>query len=531
MKTPISEQTETQKLPTSFEYKQQQPDTLKRGQQQTALFRRVHFIGVGGSGMAAIALVAHRRGICVSGSDLKESEYVQALLREGVSVVFRHDASNVDDPSIELVVVSTAIPEDNPELMAARARGITVWPRARMLAYLGEGMETLAVAGTHGKTTTTSMLSTALVHLGADPTFLVGGVVTDFASSAHVGSSSYYVVEADESDGSFICLNPRLAIITNIEADHLDYFKSIEMIRASFAGFLTKVADDGLVVACADNLDLYELVKASGKPYVTYGKSGLADVRCVVRGVNDYTIVYKDGASQPFTLGAAPGAHNMLNATAVAAALDWLGFDRVSVAGALASFAGVHRRFERIGTAGGVLVVDDYGHHPTEIAATLQAAAELGRAQVHVLFQPHRYTRTQAFLSEFACAFDAASSVTLMEIYSAGEAPIPGVNSNALLEAIRAHNPRAKLRLVSARADIVQAMTDAAQPGDLIITMGAGDVTTFAPQILAALEGFASGGIAVLEGLAPEAAELEAAELEAAAPEAAELEAADRKIR
>jgi len=364
-----------------------------------------------------------------------------------------------------------------------------------MLAYLGTGLATLAVAGTHGKTTTSSLLATSLVRLGADPTFLIGGVVDGFNASAHLGSGSYYVIEADESDGSFVEFDPRLTIITNIEADHLDHFKSIEEIQASFGAYLAKVADDGLVIACADSPNLIGLVQASGKPFLTYGAHGDADVRFEVRGVADFDVIYTDGAIQRFVLGASPGIHNMLNATAVAAALDWLGFDRAAAASAVGDFGGVHRRFDRIGAAAGVLVIDDYGHHPTEVAATLQAAARLGYAYVHVLFQPHRYTRTQAFMNEFASAFDAASTITLMEIYSAGEEPIPGITSAAFMEAIRQHDPDAPVRLISQREAIASAMADVAQPGDLIITMGAGDVTAFAPQIVATLEEREKGSV------------------------------------
>ena len=466
----------------------EQASPTSQTHEKPASLSRAHFIGVGGSGMAGIALIAHKRGINVSGSDLKESLYIQALLREGVPVVFNHNATNIDDPTIEVVVVSTAIPKSNPEYIAAQARGIPIWSRARMLAYLGEGFLTLAVAGTHGKTTTSSLLATSLTYLKADPTFLIGGVVDGFDASAHLGFGPYYVIEADESDGSFVEFNPHLAIITNIEADHLDHFEGIEEIHSSFSSFLEKVDDNGLVIACADSPDLVELVQASGKPFITYGAHENADVRFEVKGVMDFEVIYPDGMVQPFALGATPGVHNMLNSTAVAAALDWLGFNRQAAALAVGTFGGVRRRFERIGTAAGVLVVDDYGHHPTEVAATLQAVVSLGFSHVHVLFQPHRYTRTVALMDEFASAFDAANTITLMDVYSAGETPIPGVSSAALMEAIIRHDPNASVRLITQREVIADAMVDLAEPGDIIITMGAGDVTLFAPQILALLQ-------------------------------------------
>jgi UDP-N-acetylmuramate--alanine ligase len=514
-------------------------------------FKRVHFVGVAGSGMASIALVAHCCGIKVSGSDLNVSSYVQPLLDAGVPVIFEHSAANVSDPELELVVVSTAIPSTNPELIAAAERGIEVWPRARMLAYLGKDRKVLAVSGTHGKTTTSALLTTALIELGADPSFLLGGIPTAFETSARYRPGPYMVMEADESDASFVWLNPQVIIITNIEADHLDHFESLEDIKRSFLAFLDKLAPEGMAIICADSAGLEELVAASNKPYITYGRKAGADVQLVVDEGNASQPHVLFSLSRPFDrssesdqgpptpvsaitgsvaealepmssvstsasslttrpdscallgssenaaepadavsleLGAAPGIHNLLNATAVLAALDWLGFDRRAAARACVGFAGVHRRFEHIGMAAGVLVVDDYGHHPTEVSATLAAAQGLGFTQVHLLFQPHRYTRTQAFLREFAAAFDDADSITLMDIYTAGEAPIAGIDSTVLLRAIKAHNPGARARLISKRDSIAAAMADVAASGSVIITMGAGDVTQLAPQILAALQ-------------------------------------------
>jgi UDP-N-acetylmuramate--alanine ligase len=447
----------------------------------------VHFIGIGGAGVSGVALVAHKRGIKVTGSDLKESRYMRALLREGVQVSVGHDAANVADPSIEVVVVSTAIPENNPELAAARERGIEVWPRARMLAYLGHGLQTLAVAGTHGKTTTSSMLATALARLDTNPTFLIGGVVGGFDATAYAGQGPYFVVEADESDGSFVELDPSLALVTNIECDHLDHYANLEAIQASFNDFLAKVTPEGDIVLCADCLAALELNPA-GHPVHTYGLAEDADYRCLPGTGQDFNVVYPDGEERAFTLGAVPGVHNMVNATGVAAALDILGFGRALVADAIGSFEGVGRRFDRIGEARGVAVVDDYGHHPTEIDATLAAAAQLGYRKVHVLFQPHRYSRVEALINDFGAAFGHADSVTVMDIYSAGEAPIPGVNAQLIVDAICAHDPAAHVRHIHQRSLIPAAMAAQAERGDLIITMGAGDVTQLAPQILTELQ-------------------------------------------
>lgn len=445
---------------------------------------RVHFIGIGGAGMSGIALVAHERGIKVTGSDLKESRYMRALLREGVAVEVGHDPSHVTDPTIEVVVVSTAIPANNPEFIEAQRRGMPIWPRARMLAYLALGLKTLAVSGTHGKTTTSSMLASALDQLGAQPTFLIGGVVDGYDSTADAGSGEYFVVEADESDGSFTFLDPFVEIITNIEADHLDHYANLAEIERSFADFIDKLLPDGTLVVCADSPGLVELVEASEKDFISYGLSEEVDVRCLPNQDQSFSVQFKDGEMVNCRLVASPGIHNMVNATAVMAVLDHLGYDRQQSAQALAGFTGVRRRFDRIGTVRDITVVDDYGHHPTEIKATLQAARTLDYQRVHVLFQPHRYSRTQALIDEFSVAFQQADSVTFMEIYSAGEMPIPGVTGDLLVQAVLARDPEASVRLVERRSVVPAVMAQMAQPGDLIITMGAGDVTAMAPLIL-----------------------------------------------
>jgi UDP-N-acetylmuramate--alanine ligase len=449
--------------------------------------RRVHFIGIGGSGMAGIAMVAHCRGIHVSGSDLKKTSYMQPLLQAGVSVALRHDAANIDDEAIELIVASTAIPDSNPELVEARRRGLPVWPRARMLAWLGRGLGVIAVCGTHGKTTTSSMLATSLHRLGADPTFIIGGVVDGFSASSHAGSGDLCVVEADESDRSFVWLKPRIAIVTNIEADHMDHYESIEDIKGAFADFLARLDEGGCIIACAESPGLVELAEASGKAVLTYGFGEAADFRCIPGDGDGFSVRHANGEALAMRLPSSPGVHNMLNATAVAAVLDILGFDRALAANAISSYTGVRRRFDLLGQANGVSVVDDYAHHPTEIAMTLAAAARSGFAAIHALFQPHRYTRTAAFMDDFARAFSDADTVTLMDVYSAGEKPMEGVDSATLLQRIKAFHPDKDVRLIAVRDDIPLQMAKLAAPGDLIITMGAGDVTALAPLILAEL--------------------------------------------
>ncbi|MDR2196659.1 MAG: UDP-N-acetylmuramate--L-alanine ligase [Coriobacteriales bacterium] len=448
--------------------------------------KRVHFIGIGGAGMSGIALVAHEQGIRVTGSDLKESRYMKALFQTGIPVTVGHAAAHVEDPSIDVVVVSAAVPEHNLEYRAAREKGLEVWQRAQMLAYLARRHHTLAVAGTHGKTTTSSMLASSLDRLGASPTFLIGGVVDGYDATAHVGTGFWLVVEADESDGSFTWLDPQLAIITNVECDHMDHYRCLEEIEAAFSAFLDKLRPDGIAVICADDPCLCALAHSSRRRFITYGLSAKADVRCLPSDTS-FTVLFPDGERLNLSLPASPGEHNMLNATAVMAALDALGFQREAAAQAVSAFSGVRRRFDIIGQEAGVTVVDDYGHHPTEVTATLKAARGLLYKRVHVLFQPHRYTRTEALLPQFAQAFDHADTVSLLEVYSAGEAPIPGVNSETLAEAIREHNPAACVRLIRHRPEAALVMAKLAEPGDLVITMGAGDITLIAPHILMAL--------------------------------------------
>jgi UDP-N-acetylmuramate--alanine ligase len=473
--------------------------------------------------MAGIALVAHNRGIKVSGSDLKPSKYLEALLASGVTVSFGHHSEALDDPSIELVVISTAIPADNPEVKAARDRNLEIWPRAKMLAWLAREHRLLAVTGTHGKTTTSSMLACALYELGADPTFLVGGVVHSVQASAYSGGGECFVVEADESDSSFVHLDPSLAIITNIEVDHTDHFSCLREVREAFRAFLAKLRPEGVAIVCADDVQLLALAREQGRQVISYGLAKDADYQLLKNAVDEnaaafgrnpranvpaaaaapselapgvsttdpllsrFAVRTPDGQILQLSLAASPGRHNMLNATAVLAALDWLGFRRSDSVLALRAFAGVGRRFEVIGRAGEITVVDDYAHHPTEVNATLQAAHDAGFKRVHVLFQPHRYTRTEAFMEQFATAFEAAQTLFLMPIYTAGESAIDGVSSEALAQAIQRHQPEAVVQVLGEREGIPARLAAVASPGDCIICMGAGDVTQEAPRVLAEL--------------------------------------------
>lgn len=456
--------------------------------------KQVHFIGVGGVGMSGIARVAHDQGMQVSGSDIKESRYTKQLREAGITVFIGQKAENIPEGN-PVIVISTAILENNPELIEARRRGLEIWHRAQMLAHLGVGLDTLAVAGTHGKTTTSSMLASALDALGADPTFLIGGIVRAYGTNAHSGTGDHYVVEADESDKSFTYLSPKAVLVTNIEADHLDHYKDLDEIYDKFHDFMGLVPEDGVIVACGEEPHVVEIARSEGRRMYTYGFSEGCDVRITSYEPNGigsrYTAVMPDGTQVEGTIKQNPGRHNVLNATGVVTLLWALGFDAAKVAQALSGFAGVRRRFDLVGEVGGVTVVDDYAHHPTEIAATISAAAGLGYKHVHVLFQPHRYSRaplfTQVLHDEFGAAFDKADSVTFMDVYPAGEAPVPGVSGKTFLNVVLEHEGHPQADFVAHRVDVVPHLMDKLQPGDLVITMGAGDVTAMGPQIIDAL--------------------------------------------
>lgn len=450
---------------------------------------KLHFIGVGGVGMSGIARVAHDQGMEVTGSDLKESRYTKQLRDAGVTVSIGQDAANIPEGDV-LVVVSTAILENNPELIEARRRGLEICHRAQMLAHLGRNLDTLAVAGTHGKTTTSSMLASTLDAMGCDPTFLIGGIVRAYGTNAHSGTGAYYVVEADESDKSFTYLSPAAAIVTNIEADHLDHYEGLDEIYDQFRMFLSGVREGGPIVVCDDE-KLVEVARSTGRAVTTYGFSEGCDARILVweaSGVGTrFTLRLPDGRTVASAIKQNPGLHNVSNGAAVLTLIAALGLDVEDAAEKLTQFAGVRRRFDLAGEAAGVTVVDDYAHHPTEIAATITAAKGLDFNRVHVLFQPHRYSRAALFTDvmrdEFGSAFDGADTVTFMDVYSAGEAPVPGISGKTFLAPVIEHgHPCA--RYVPRRIDVVPAMLEVAEPGDLIITMGAGDVTAVAPQLV-----------------------------------------------
>ena len=449
-----------------------------------------HFIGIGGAGMSGIALVLHERGCKVTGSDLKSSLYVRKLEEAGVEVTLGHEAPTIDAVAPDVVVISTAIPETNPELVRARELGIPVWPRAKMLSYLSLDTVTVAVAGTHGKTTTSSMVASMLDNMGLDPTFLIGGVVEGYGTNGRNGSGGMFVCEADESDGSFLYLDPDVVVVTNIEEDHLDYYGTLENIEKTFCKFMGLVGDAGTIVVNGDVAHLVELARSTGRRVVTYGFEMGCDYRCTpgeTHGIQSAaTVRTPQGKIVSFTIQSNPGKHNLANATAAIAVADVLGTDVDAAAEALSKFKGARRRFTHVGDIDGVTVIDDYGHHPTEIAATLEAASKLDFNRIVCVFQPHRYSRTQAQEKSWAHAFDHADILLVMDVFSAGEMPIPGVSGKTVVSSVKNGGVCKHVAYVPNPRTLINLLVDTCKPGDMLITQGAGDVTQIGPAYIEA---------------------------------------------
>jgi UDP-N-acetylmuramate--alanine ligase len=459
--------------------------------------RRIHFVGIGGIGMSGIAELLANLGFDVSGSDMRRSETTDRLTTKfGVKVYEGHQPAHVGDADV--VVFSSAVRASNPEIVEASRRGIPVIPRAEMLAELMRLRFSIAVAGSHGKTTTTSMIAVVLERAGVDPTAVIGGRLSAFGSNARLGRSEYLVAEADESDRSFLMLWPTIAVLTNIDHEHMESYGSFADLQQAFVEFANKVPFYGSVVACADEPDLAAVLPRVNRRVVTYGlNEGPAEAGPSVRGVDvelgafgGRCVVYRGDGSNRERLGALqlsiPGRHNLQNALAAVAVADRLGIDFSHVASALADFRGAERRFERRGEAGGVLVVDDYGHHPTEIAAVLAAArATLGRRLV-VAFQPHRYTRTHRLMGAFGPALREADEIVLTDIYAASEDAIPGVTIEALAEAVRSGSGR-PVRVAKSLDDVIPAILEIARPGDAVITLGAGSIGSLPSRLIEAL--------------------------------------------
>jgi UDP-N-acetylmuramate--alanine ligase len=454
--------------------------------------RRIHFVGVGGAGMSGIAEVLANLGYTVTGSDEKRSAVTARLTEHGVAVFEGHAAAQVGDADV--VVVSSAVRASNPEVVEARRRHIPVIPRAEMLAELMRLRYSVAVAGAHGKTTTTSMIAVTLERAGLDPTAVIGGRLSAFGGHARLGRSELLVAEADESDRSFLKLFPTLAVMTNVDREHLESYGTLADVQQAFVEFANKVPFYGAVVACADDPGLQPVLPRVERRLITYGVSETADVRATEIVLEPFgarcrvsrrtRTADREEALGALTL-AVPGHHNILNALAAVTVGLELEVPFARIADGLAAFRGVERRFERRGEAAGVLLVDDYGHHPAEIAAVLAAAAALRRRTI-VVFQPHRYSRTAQLMHEFGPALAAADEIVLTDIYAAGEDPIPGVTIEALDAAVRQAIDVPTV-LVKSLADVPAAVAARVRPGDLVITLGAGSIAGVADRILEVL--------------------------------------------
>jgi UDP-N-acetylmuramate--alanine ligase len=455
----------------------------------------VHFIGIGGAGMSGIARILLARGLPVSGSDAKDSRALAALRAAGATVAVGHAAEHLD--GAQTVVVSSAVRETNPELQRARADRLLVLHRSQALAAVMAGRRGVAVAGTHGKTTTTSMLTVALQHCGADPSFAIGGELTEGGANAHDGSGDVFVAEADESDSSFLLYRPEVAIITNVEADHLDHYGTAAAVEAAFDAFCDRVLDGGLLVACADDPGARRVAerararRADTLRVRLYGESLDADVRVVELDADRAGVRFRlaaDGAPDRVLQLLVPGRHNALNAAAAWTTGIGLGRPGEQLAEGLEGFAGTRRRFEAKGEAGGVRVFDDYAHHPTEVAAVLRAAHGVaGAGRVLAVFQPHLYSRTRIFAADFAAALGLADEVVVLDVYAAREDPEAGVTGALIAD--RVPLPPERVAFVPSWSQAAAEVVSRTRPGDLVLTIGAGDVTMLGPELLDLLAG------------------------------------------
>jgi UDP-N-acetylmuramate--alanine ligase len=458
-----------------------------------AKIQRIHFVGIGGIGMSGIAEVLLNLGYKVSGSDLRESAVTDRLKKFGAIIFEGHRGENI--VGAEVVVTSSAIAKANPEVAEAHKQKVPVIQRAEMLAELMRLKYGIAIAGMHGKTTTTSMVAAVLAAGNLDPTVVVGGRVDALGSNARLGKSQYLIAEADESDRSFLKLSPILSVVTNIDREHMDTYRDMQDVEDTFVDFMDRVPFYGMLVVCNDDDPLRALLPRLKRRYVTYGTRGGSDLRVIApttelepgspKPMSRFGIEYNGKPIGVFSLHV-PGTHNVLNATAAIAVGIGLDIPVYSIQYALETFRGVDRRFQLKGEVDGVRVVDDYGHHPTEIRATLQAAKQCCEGKVHVIFQPHRYTRTQALLEEFATSFGDADDLFVLDIYPASEQPILGITAEFLTEKIAA-NGRPAL-YVSSTADAIAAAASVARRGDVILTLGAGSVYQLGPQIVEALK-------------------------------------------
>ena len=451
----------------------------------------LHILGIGGIGMSAIAEILHAKGYSVQGSDQKDSANVRRLRAKGIRVFVGHDPINL--VGARYVVVSTAVKDSNPELIAARSKGYPVIRRAEILAELMRLYATVSVTGTHGKTTTTSLIAHLFASTGLDPTVITGGIINAWGSNARLGDGKWMIVEADESDGTFIKIPTQIGIVTNIDPEHLDYFKSVANMHEEFATFFRNIPFYGLAVACIDHPVIADMIerlhlRRDGRRLLTYGHTATADLRLTSASVAGSTTTF-DAELGPRVNGGArqlrgltipiPGEHNALNALAAIAAASEAGIADATIRGAIATFSGVKRRFQLTGTVDGVAIYDDYAHHPVEIAAVLKAARAAARGQIVAVVEPHRYTRMRDLLREFAACFRDADCVILTPLYSAGEAPIEGIDHLALAEAVRAEG-HARVMTVASEREIAPLLRRLATGGDMVVCLGAGNSTEWA---------------------------------------------------
>lgn len=458
----------------------------------------MHFLAIGGAGMSGVARIMLARGIEVSGTDAKDVPVLKALASEGATVWVGFDEEH--QAGARTIVMSSSIRDDNVELRAARARGARVLHRAQGLASLMHGQRPVAVAGANGKTTTTSLLTVALQGCGLDPSFAVGGELARHGTNAHQGTDDVFVVEADESDGSFIVYRPEVAVVTNVQPDHLDFYESFEVVQAAYAAFVGTVRPGGLLVTCADDagaVALTQRARAAGIRVLTYGFDPGADV--VLRdhrqdGLTSAATLVDGSVEHPLNLGI-PGRHNALNAAAAyVAAVHGLGQNPAGVLVGLASFTGTRRRFEPKGEAAGVVLVDDYAHNAGKVTAVVETAARLVEppGRLLVVFQPHLYSRTRDFAAELGRGLAPADVVVVMDVYAAREDPVPGVSGRLVADAVTLARPEAEVHYVPSWSEVAGVVAGLARPGDLVLTVGAGDVTMVGPEILRLLGG-ASG--------------------------------------
>ena len=446
--------------------------------------RSIHFVGIGGIGMSGIAEVLLAHGFQVSGSDVRESDTLARLRTLGAEVQVGHRAENLTHADV--VVFSSAVKKENPELVVARERNVPVIPRAEMLAELMRLKDGIAIAGSHGKTTTTSLVATVLREAGLDPTVIIGGKLNALGTNAARGAGDLLVAEADESDGSFLHLSPTIAAITNIDAEHLDHYGDHAAVKDAFVSFANRVPFYGVVVACLDHPHVQDILPRIDKRIATYGLAAQADYRAKnpqVKGLTTSFEVLRRGEKLGTFEVRMPGIHNVLNALATIAIADELTVDLAQVKQSLASFTGVQRRFTIIGEHNGITIVDDYGHHPAEVQATLEAAQRAYGRRLLVAFQPHRYSRTHHCFDELTRAFNRADALFLTDVYAAGEEPIEGADSAHLAQAIRSHGHR-DVTHVPDVLQLAEVLAERAHPGDVIVTMGAGNITRVGPELL-----------------------------------------------